>query len=154
MKVDADGLLPVGPSGIEFMGFNDVGPAVGDAQHLDQRAQPSACYIQGKDAILETAMKTNRYGLAPELLHRAAHSHGILETLANLYDDVKFGAQSPRATGFSFNNTQFQGFDYIARSDFRAVIGRTVPELNASVYTADNAFKPWGVPAAQSRAAE
>ncbi|KAF7361222.1 hypothetical protein MSAN_01154300 [Mycena sanguinolenta] len=83
-------------------------------------------------------------------------------------------AESPRATGFAFSNTQFQAFilaasrrlmtdrffttdytaefytqeglDYISNSDFRAVIGRNVPELNASVYTVDNAFKPWVVP--------
>ncbi|KAJ7226884.1 heme peroxidase-domain-containing protein [Mycena pura] len=82
-------------------------------------------------------------------------------------------AESPRATGFAFSNTQFQvfilaasrrlltdrffttdytaavytqqGLDYIQNSDFRAVIGRNIPELNASVYTVDNAFKPWKV---------
>ncbi|KAF7334380.1 hypothetical protein MVEN_02266900 [Mycena venus] len=83
-------------------------------------------------------------------------------------------AESPRATGFAFSNTQFQAFilaasrrlmtdrffttdytaviytqeglDYIDKSDFRAVIGRTVPELNASAHSVDNAFKPWVVP--------
>ncbi|KAJ7250682.1 heme peroxidase [Mycena rebaudengoi] len=83
-------------------------------------------------------------------------------------------AESPRATGFAFSNTQFQAFilaasrrlmtdrffttdynaatytqqglDYIKNSDFRAVIGRTVPELNASAHSVDNAFKPWVVP--------
>ncbi|KAJ7186700.1 heme peroxidase [Mycena filopes] len=83
-------------------------------------------------------------------------------------------AESPRATGFAFSNTQFQAFilaasrrlmtdrffttdytpafytqqglDWIANSDFRAVIGRTVPALNASVHSVDNAFKPWVVP--------
>ncbi|KAJ7725966.1 heme peroxidase [Mycena metata] len=83
-------------------------------------------------------------------------------------------AESPRATGFAFSNTQFQGFilaasrrlmtdrffttdytaavytqpglDWIKNSDFRAVIGRTVPALNASVHSVDNAFKPWVVP--------
>ncbi|KAJ7854095.1 heme peroxidase [Mycena olivaceomarginata] len=82
-------------------------------------------------------------------------------------------AESPRATGFAFSNTQFQvfilaasrrlmtdrffttdytaavytqeGLDWIERSDFREVIGRTVPELNASVHSVDNAFKPWVV---------
>ncbi|KAJ6602554.1 heme peroxidase [Mycena vulgaris] len=80
-------------------------------------------------------------------------------------------AESPRATGFAFSNTQFQAFilaasrrlmtdrffttdytaavytqqglDYIQNSDFRAVIGRTVPGLNASAHSVDNAFKPW-----------
>ncbi|KAK7018553.1 heme peroxidase [Favolaschia claudopus] len=83
-------------------------------------------------------------------------------------------AESPRAPGFAFSNTQFQAFilaasrrlmtdrffttdytaavytqeglNYIAQSDFRAVIGRTVPELNASAHSVDNAFKPWVVP--------
>ncbi|KAJ7722601.1 heme peroxidase [Mycena metata] len=83
-------------------------------------------------------------------------------------------AESPRATGFAFSNTQFQtfilaasrrlmtdrffttdytaavytqeGLDWIHNSDFRAVIGRTVPELNASAHSVDNAFKPWVVP--------
>ncbi|KAF8132254.1 heme peroxidase [Mycena galopus ATCC 62051] len=83
-------------------------------------------------------------------------------------------AESPRATGFAFSNTQFQvfilaasrrlmtdrffttdytaavytqeGLDWIAQSDFRSVIGRTIPELNASVHSVDNAFKPWVVP--------
>ncbi|KAJ7153271.1 heme peroxidase [Mycena filopes] len=83
-------------------------------------------------------------------------------------------AESPRATGFAFSNTQFQAFilaasrrlmtdrffttdytadvytqeglDWIHNSDFRAVIGRTVPELNASAHSVDNAFKPWVVP--------
>ncbi|KAJ6482205.1 heme peroxidase [Mycena vitilis] len=83
-------------------------------------------------------------------------------------------AESPRATGFAFSNTQFQAFilaasrrlmtdrffttdytaavytqeglDYIQNSDFRAVIGRTVPGLNASAHSVDNAFKPWVVP--------
>ncbi|KAJ6616202.1 heme peroxidase family protein [Mycena sp. CBHHK59/15] len=83
-------------------------------------------------------------------------------------------AESPRATGFAFSNTQFQAFilaasrrlltdrffttdytaatytqeglNYIKNSDFRAVIGRTVPELNASAHSVDNAFKPWVVP--------
>ncbi|KAJ6553187.1 heme peroxidase [Mycena capillaripes] len=83
-------------------------------------------------------------------------------------------AESPRATGFAFSNTQFQvfilaasrrlmtdrffttdytaavytqeGLDWIEKSDLRAVIGRTVPELNASVHSVDNAFKPWVVP--------
>ncbi|KAF7333360.1 hypothetical protein MVEN_02351400 [Mycena venus] len=82
-------------------------------------------------------------------------------------------AESPRATGFAISNTAFQvfilaasrrlltdrffttdytaavytqeGLDYIKNSDFRAVIGRTIPELNASVHTVDNAFKPWKV---------
>lgn len=38
-----------------------------------------------------------------------------------------------------------EGLDWIERSDFREVIGRTVPELNASVHSVDNAFKPWVV---------
>ncbi|KAJ7613241.1 heme peroxidase [Mycena polygramma] len=80
-------------------------------------------------------------------------------------------AESPRATGFAFSNTAFQvfilaasrrlmtdrffttdytpavytqeGLDWIGKSDFRAVIGRTVPELNATAHSVDNAFKPW-----------
>ncbi|CAK5278738.1 unnamed protein product [Mycena citricolor] len=83
-------------------------------------------------------------------------------------------AESPRATGFAFSNTQFQAFilaasrrlmtdrffttdytpaiytqeglDWIANSDFRQVIGRNMPELNASAHSVDNAFKPWVVP--------
>ncbi|KAJ7471747.1 heme peroxidase [Mycena latifolia] len=83
-------------------------------------------------------------------------------------------SESPRATGFAFSNTQFQAFilaasrrlmtdrffttdytaaiytqeglDYIDKSDFRTVIGRTVPGLNASAHSVDNAFKPWVVP--------
>ncbi|KAJ7242951.1 heme peroxidase [Mycena rebaudengoi] len=83
-------------------------------------------------------------------------------------------AESPRATGFAFSNTQFQtfilaasrrlmtdrffttdynaatytqeGLDYIKNSDFRAVIARTVPELKTAAYSVDNAFKPWKVP--------
>ncbi|KAJ7636793.1 heme peroxidase [Roridomyces roridus] len=83
-------------------------------------------------------------------------------------------AESPRPTGFAFSNTQFQvfilaasrrlmtdrffttdytadvytqeGLDWIEKSDFRDVIGRTVPELNASAHSVDNAFKPWVVP--------
>ncbi|KAF7290537.1 hypothetical protein MIND_01293600 [Mycena indigotica] len=86
-------------------------------------------------------------------------------------------AESPRATGFAFSNTQFQAFilaasrrlltdrffttdytaavasrpytqqglDYIGKSDFRAVIGRTIPALNQTVHSVDNAFKPWVV---------
>ncbi|KAF7329279.1 hypothetical protein MKEN_00188800 [Mycena kentingensis (nom. inval.)] len=82
-------------------------------------------------------------------------------------------AESPRATGFAFSNTAFQvfilaasrrlmtdrffttdftadvytqeGLDWIAASDFRAVIGRTIPALNKTVYGVDNAFKPWKV---------
>jgi hypothetical protein len=38
-----------------------------------------------------------------------------------------------------------EGLDWIERSDFREVIGRTVPELNASVHSVDNAFEPWVV---------
>ncbi|KAJ7827242.1 heme peroxidase [Mycena olivaceomarginata] len=38
-----------------------------------------------------------------------------------------------------------KALDWIERSDFREVIGRTVPELNASVHSVDNAFKPWVV---------
>ncbi|KAJ7608475.1 heme peroxidase [Mycena polygramma] len=84
-------------------------------------------------------------------------------------------AENPRATGFAFSNTAFQvfilaasrrlmtdrffttdytpavytqeGLDWIEKSDFRAVIGRTVPELNATAHSVDNAFKPWVVPA-------
>ncbi|KAJ6570071.1 heme peroxidase [Mycena vulgaris] len=91
-------------------------------------------------------------------------------------------AESPRATGFAFSNTQFQvfilaasrrlmtdrffttdynaatytqeGLDYVSRSDFRAVIGRTVPELNVSAYSVDNAFKPWVLPGPQTQAEE
>ncbi|KAJ7199609.1 heme peroxidase [Mycena pura] len=83
-------------------------------------------------------------------------------------------AESPRPPGFAFSNTQFQAFilaasrrlmtdrffttDYkasvytkeglawIHKSDFRAVIARTVPELKTAVYTVDNAFKPWAIP--------
>ncbi|KAJ6487466.1 heme peroxidase [Mycena vitilis] len=78
-------------------------------------------------------------------------------------------AETPRVTGFAFSNTAFQVFtlaesrrsmtdrlfttayrpvstqediDWIEKCDFRAVIGRTVPELNATAHSVDNAFKP------------
>ncbi|KAJ7277483.1 heme peroxidase [Mycena rebaudengoi] len=82
-------------------------------------------------------------------------------------------AESPRATGFAFSNTQFQAFilaasrrlmtdrffttdytaatytqeglDWIKNSDFRDVIGRNIPELNEAAHSVDNAFKPWVV---------
>ncbi|KAJ7454789.1 heme peroxidase [Mycena latifolia] len=82
-------------------------------------------------------------------------------------------AESPRPTGFAFSNAQFQAFifaasrrlltdrffttdytaevytqdglDWIANSDFSAVVARTVPELESAVPSGDNrnAFTPW-----------
>jgi hypothetical protein len=39
-----------------------------------------------------------------------------------------------------------EGLAWIHKSDFRAMIARTVPELKKAVYTVDNAFKPWAIP--------